>query len=98
MTAIGAERASAGHIPDMTRRVAYRRDGAFSVNLCTEAINFLFKAGGGGGLERAGARSASSARRRPSIPTSPFPSTPPAPITAAWRLVCPPKTQPCKRR
>ena len=47
--------ARAGDIPDMARRVAYRRDGAFAVNLCTEAVNILFKASGAGGLARAGA-------------------------------------------
>ena len=47
--------ARAGRIPDMMRRVAYRRDGAFSVNLCTEAVNILFKASGGAALARAGA-------------------------------------------
>ena len=47
--------ARAGRIPDMARRVAYRRDGAFSVNLCTEAVNILFKASGGAALARAGA-------------------------------------------
>ncbi|HXT07322.1 MAG TPA: acyl-CoA dehydrogenase family protein [Roseiarcus sp.] len=47
--------ARAGRIPDMARRVAYRRDGAFAVNLCTEAVNILFKASGAGGLARAGA-------------------------------------------
>ncbi len=49
------EDARAGRLPDMTRRVAYRRDGAFSVNLCTEAVNILFKASGGAALARAGA-------------------------------------------
>ena len=49
------EDARAGRLPDMTRRVAYRRDGAFSVNLCTEAVNILFKASGGASLARAGA-------------------------------------------
>jgi 3-hydroxy-9,10-secoandrosta-1,3,5(10)-triene-9,17-dione monooxygenase len=47
--------ARCGRIPDMARRVAYRRDGAFSVNLCTEAVNILFKASGGAALARAGA-------------------------------------------
>lgn len=49
------EDARAGRIPDMARRVAYRRDGAFSVNLCTEAVDILFKASGAGGLTRTGA-------------------------------------------
>jgi 3-hydroxy-9,10-secoandrosta-1,3,5(10)-triene-9,17-dione monooxygenase len=48
------EDARAGRIPDMARRVAYRRDGAFSVNLCTEAVDILFKASGAGGLTRTG--------------------------------------------
>lgn len=49
------EDARAGRIPDMARRVAYRRDGAFAVNLCTEAVDILFKASGAGGLARTGA-------------------------------------------
>ena len=47
--------ARAGRIPDMTRRVTYRRDGAFAVNLCTEAVDIVFKASGAGGLARSGA-------------------------------------------
>jgi 3-hydroxy-9,10-secoandrosta-1,3,5(10)-triene-9,17-dione monooxygenase len=27
-----------GHIPDMAVKTRYRRDGAFAVNLCTEAV------------------------------------------------------------
>ena len=39
-----------GHIPDMTTKTKYRRDGAFSVNLCTEAVSMLFAASGARGL------------------------------------------------
>lgn len=42
--------ARAGRSPDMERRTAYRRDGAYAVNLCTEAVDILFKASGAGGL------------------------------------------------
>lgn len=42
--------ARAGHMPDLMRRACYRRDGAFAVNLCTEAVATLFKANGASGL------------------------------------------------
>src|SRR6476469_4981637 len=35
-----------GHIPDIAAKTRLRRDGAFSVNLCTEAVSLLFAAGG----------------------------------------------------
>ena len=35
-----------GHIPDMAAKTRLRRDGAFSVNLCTEAVSLLFTASG----------------------------------------------------
>ncbi|WP_409187852.1 acyl-CoA dehydrogenase family protein [Bradyrhizobium sp. RDM4] len=38
------------HIPDMTIKTRYRRDGAFSVNLCTDAVSMLFAASGARGL------------------------------------------------
>src|SRR6201994_2710222 len=37
-------------IPDMATKTRYRRDGAFSVNLCTEAVSMLFAASGARGL------------------------------------------------
>jgi 3-hydroxy-9,10-secoandrosta-1,3,5(10)-triene-9,17-dione monooxygenase len=37
-------------IPDMATKTRYRRDGAFSVNLCTEAVSLLFSASGARGL------------------------------------------------
>ncbi len=37
-------------IPDMVTKTRYRRDGAFSVNLCTEAVSLLFAASGARGL------------------------------------------------
>jgi 3-hydroxy-9,10-secoandrosta-1,3,5(10)-triene-9,17-dione monooxygenase len=37
-------------IPDMDAKTRYRRDGAFSVNLCTEAVSLLFSASGARGL------------------------------------------------
>ncbi len=42
--------ARAGHVPDMLTKTKYRRDGAFSVRLCTEAVDLLFAASGAGGL------------------------------------------------
>jgi 3-hydroxy-9,10-secoandrosta-1,3,5(10)-triene-9,17-dione monooxygenase len=47
--------AVAGHIPDMLQKLRYRRDGAFSVNLCTEAVDLLFGASGARGLYMSGA-------------------------------------------
>jgi 3-hydroxy-9,10-secoandrosta-1,3,5(10)-triene-9,17-dione monooxygenase len=43
-----------GHIPDMAAKTALRRDGAFSVNLCTEAVSLLFAASGARGLFTSG--------------------------------------------
>ena len=42
--------ARGGHIPDMATKTKFRRDGAFSVNLCTEAVSLLFSASGARGL------------------------------------------------
>jgi 3-hydroxy-9,10-secoandrosta-1,3,5(10)-triene-9,17-dione monooxygenase len=39
-----------GHPPDMAAKTRYRRDGAYSVNLCTEAVSLLFAASGARGL------------------------------------------------
>jgi len=39
-----------GHIPDIASKTKSRRDGAFSVNLCTEAVSMLFSASGARGL------------------------------------------------
>lgn len=44
-----------GHIPDMAAKTALRRDGAFAVNLCTEAVSLLFAASGARGLFTSGA-------------------------------------------
>jgi len=38
------------HIPDMASKTRLRRDGAYSVNLCTEAVSLLFSASGARGL------------------------------------------------
>jgi len=43
-----------GNVPDMTTKTRYRRDGAFAVNLCTEAVSMLFAASGARGLFTAG--------------------------------------------
>jgi 3-hydroxy-9,10-secoandrosta-1,3,5(10)-triene-9,17-dione monooxygenase len=42
--------AQRGNIPDIATKTRYRRDGAFSVNLCTEAVSMLFAASGARGL------------------------------------------------
>jgi 3-hydroxy-9,10-secoandrosta-1,3,5(10)-triene-9,17-dione monooxygenase len=39
-----------GDIPDMAAKTRLRRDGAYSVNLCTEAASLLFSASGARGL------------------------------------------------
>jgi 3-hydroxy-9,10-secoandrosta-1,3,5(10)-triene-9,17-dione monooxygenase len=44
------EDARAGRVPDMLAKTRYRRDGAFAVGLCTEAVDLLFGASGAGGL------------------------------------------------
>src|SRR4051794_28188569 len=43
-----------GDIPDMAKKTRYRRDGAYSVNLCTEAVSLLFAASGARGLFTSG--------------------------------------------
>jgi 3-hydroxy-9,10-secoandrosta-1,3,5(10)-triene-9,17-dione monooxygenase len=44
-----------GHIPDTAAKTKSRRDGAYSVNLCTEAVSLLFAASGARGLFTTGA-------------------------------------------
>lgn len=39
-----------GYVPDMAGKTKLRRDGAFAVNLCTEAVSLLFAASGARGL------------------------------------------------
>jgi 3-hydroxy-9,10-secoandrosta-1,3,5(10)-triene-9,17-dione monooxygenase len=43
--------AEAGGVPDPLTKTRYRRDGAFSVQLCRKAANSLFEATGGGGIQ-----------------------------------------------
>ena len=43
-----------GHIPAMPAKTKSRRDGAYSVNLCTEAVSVLFTASGARGLATSG--------------------------------------------
>jgi 3-hydroxy-9,10-secoandrosta-1,3,5(10)-triene-9,17-dione monooxygenase len=43
-----------GHIPDIAAKTKLRRDGAFSVNLCTEAVSLLFTASGARSLFTSG--------------------------------------------
>ncbi|HVX79638.1 MAG TPA: acyl-CoA dehydrogenase family protein [Bradyrhizobium sp.] len=44
-----------GHVPHMAAKARLRRDGAFSVNLCTEAVSLLFAASGARSLFISGA-------------------------------------------
>jgi 3-hydroxy-9,10-secoandrosta-1,3,5(10)-triene-9,17-dione monooxygenase len=44
-----------GHVPDIPAKTRLRRDGAYSVNLCTEAVSLLFAASGARGLTMTGA-------------------------------------------
>src|ERR1700693_260645 len=44
-----------GYVPDIAVKTRMRRDGAFSVNLCTEAVSLLFSASGARGLFTTGA-------------------------------------------
>ena len=44
-----------GHVPNMAEKTKMRRDGAFCVNLCTEAVSLLFAASGARGLYMSGA-------------------------------------------
>jgi 3-hydroxy-9,10-secoandrosta-1,3,5(10)-triene-9,17-dione monooxygenase len=44
-----------GHVPDLAGKTRLRRDGAFSVNLCTEAVSLLFAASGARSLFTSGA-------------------------------------------
>ena len=44
-----------GDVPDTAAKTRMRRDGAFSVNLCTEAVSLLFAASGARGLATSGA-------------------------------------------
>lgn len=47
--------AALGRIPGMLEKNRYRRDGAFAVNLCTEAVALLFAISGARGLYMSGA-------------------------------------------
>jgi 3-hydroxy-9,10-secoandrosta-1,3,5(10)-triene-9,17-dione monooxygenase len=44
-----------GHVPDIAAKTRTRRDGAYSVNLCTDAVSLLFAASGARGLYTSGA-------------------------------------------
>jgi 3-hydroxy-9,10-secoandrosta-1,3,5(10)-triene-9,17-dione monooxygenase len=46
--------ARCGHVPDIAAKTRLRRDGAYSVNLCTEAVSLLFAASGARGLFTSG--------------------------------------------
>jgi len=47
--------ARSGHVPDIAAKTRLRRDGAYAVNLCTEAVSLLFSASGARGLFTSGA-------------------------------------------
>jgi 3-hydroxy-9,10-secoandrosta-1,3,5(10)-triene-9,17-dione monooxygenase len=47
--------AKCGHVPDIAAKTKLRRDGAYSVNLCTDAVSLLFSASGARGLFTTGA-------------------------------------------
>jgi 3-hydroxy-9,10-secoandrosta-1,3,5(10)-triene-9,17-dione monooxygenase len=47
--------AGRGHVPNIATKTRLRRDGAYSVNLCTEAVSLLFSASGARGLFTTGA-------------------------------------------
>ncbi len=47
--------ARCGHVPGTAAKTKLRRDGAYSVNLCTEAVSLLFSASGARGLFTIGA-------------------------------------------
>jgi 3-hydroxy-9,10-secoandrosta-1,3,5(10)-triene-9,17-dione monooxygenase len=44
-----------GDVPDIAAKTRLRRDGAYSVNLCTDAVSLLFAASGARGLSMSGA-------------------------------------------
>ena len=44
-----------GYVPDIAGKTKLRRDGAYSVSLCTEAVSLLFSASGARGLFTTGA-------------------------------------------
>lgn len=44
-----------GYVPKLSEKTRYRRDGAYAVNLCTEAVALLFAASGARGLYTTGA-------------------------------------------
>ena len=72
-----------GHVPDIAAKTKLRRDGAFAVNLCTEAVTLLFTASGARSLFTSGTLQRQSATPTPSIRTSHSISTRRGPITAA---------------
>jgi 3-hydroxy-9,10-secoandrosta-1,3,5(10)-triene-9,17-dione monooxygenase len=49
------EDARRGDVPNLAEKTRYRRDGAYAVNLCTEAVSLLFSASGARGLYTTGA-------------------------------------------
>ena len=81
-----------GHVPDIAAKTRLRRDGAFAVNLCTEAVYAACSPPAARAACSPRARcSGNSATPTPSIRTLRSISTRRGPITAAWRSACHPK-------
>jgi 3-hydroxy-9,10-secoandrosta-1,3,5(10)-triene-9,17-dione monooxygenase len=49
------DEARGGRVPDLAHKTRLRRDGAFSVNMCTESVSLLFAASGARSLFTSGA-------------------------------------------
>jgi 3-hydroxy-9,10-secoandrosta-1,3,5(10)-triene-9,17-dione monooxygenase len=49
-TADAMQIARRGELPDLDRKASYRRDGAWSVKLCVQAVDRIYGLAGGGGL------------------------------------------------
>ncbi len=47
---LSMEIAARGEAPDLLTKAKFRRNGAYSANLCVEAVNTLYQSSGGGGI------------------------------------------------
>ena len=47
---LSMEIAATGGAPDLETKAKFRRNGAYSANLCVEAVNTLYQSSGGGGI------------------------------------------------
>ena len=81
-----------GHVPDIAAKTRLRRDGAFPVNLCTEAVSLLFAASGARRLFMSGAlqRQFRDAHAMNSHLAFNFDAA--GTNYGRWRLACRPKT------